>query len=647
MYVIDQNYRAIRRTDLSTGQTSTLVRDTWKNSSQFGSLFGFAVVDSYNGWGGIVSAANGLYRLNVETGAMELLAGLRPIVSPEPGSLIPDKPACGFVDGQGSDARFCGLVGIAVTNNRVVGIDQYNHAVRIVHLRAACTVIDLQQDSSLPLAIVVGLAVGLSLLFIIAGLACYRYRHVIRHAVGIPGRGRESYAARDELDGVNVESQLDQPSAHTSYPDVHLGHPARALRSQGDVRRGDEPQEVRYPGLDLCMVPIEVANSSDQVPHSGGDIELSAQPSPYAAEVDILRARGDKEPDLRSEAQLREPLHAIESNIQDELAPQQQQQRQPLIPHIAFEDITMGREIGNGAFKKVFKASWSREGKDATDVAILVLRQGDCDISQEIKMFETLGRHPNLTRLMATTKNAQGRACLVTEFAPWGSLDSTVGEFVEKGTRLEDTVLLTVAMQVCDGMRALRLHGIVHRDLAARNILVFGFHPSICRSVKVKISDYGLAIKGSYGTSYVHRGTSSSISGGKGPVRWSSPEAIQKGLFGEKSDVFSFGVLLWELWSECNIPFYLIQDDAEVARLVCEERRVLSMPLGCPESVYALMQQTWRYAARQRPSFDDVRQELDTCMAMVLSQAAALSKENGCVVCMEEEAVRALPNSYA
>ena len=344
-----------------------------------------------------------------------------------------------------------------------------------------------------------------------------------------------------------------------------------------------------------------------------------------------------------------EPARMIESNTPKEHL-LQQEHRLPIIPQIAYGDIVMGHEIGNGAFKKVFKATWSREGKEAINVAILVLRQGDCDISQEIKVFEILGRHPNLTRLMATTRNAEGSTCLVSEFAPWGSLDNTVGEFVGKGTRLEDTVLLTVAMQVCEGMRALRLHGIVHRDLAARNILVFGFHPSICRSVKVKISDYGLAIKGTYGAGYVQWGTSSSIGGGKGPVRWSSPEAIQKGLFGEKSDMFSFGVLLWELWSECNIPFYLINDDAEVARRVCEEREVLSKPANCPDSVFALMQQTWRYAARQRPSFDEVRQELDTCMHMILTQAAqsaaALDNENECVVCMEQDAVSTLPHSH-
>ena len=140
-------------------------------------------------------------------------------------------------------------------------------------------------------------------------------------------------------------------------------------------------------------------------------------------------------------------------------------------------------------------------------------------MAREIEVFETLGCHPHLTKLLAVSTNPSGCQCLITEYAALGSLDHVLHEYADRHQHISDLVLLTACMQICDGMEVLIEHQLIHRDLAARNVLVFSFHESNKRSVSVKITDYGLTVAGSY----VQLSTSSVNCGV--PVRWMPPEA--------------------------------------------------------------------------------------------------------------------------
>jgi hypothetical protein len=108
-----------------------------------------------------------------------------------------------------------------------------------------------------------------------------------------------------------------------------------------------------------------------------------------------------------------------------------------------------GKPMASGSFKSVYKATWDRPGQQPLEVAVLVLRQGG-SFAEEIEIFERLGQHPHLVKLLAvSSRPPAGNICIVCEFAPKGSLDCLLQELAEKGENSANTVLLTAALQVC------------------------------------------------------------------------------------------------------------------------------------------------------------------------------------------------------
>ena len=253
----------------------------------------------------------------------------------------------------------------------------------------------------------------------------------------------------------------------------------------------------------------------------------------------------------------------------------------------------------------------------------------------EAAVFERLGRHPRLTRLLGTSTDPEGRSVLVTEFAALGSLDRVLESLDEEGIEPSNTVLLQCALQVCEGMEQVIESELIHRDLALRNILVFEFDAQNPREVRVKVTDYGLTREGQY-----YYGGNEEL-----PIRWMPPEALERRRWSEKSDVWAFGVLMWELWSGARIPFAFEGNDKDVARQVCEGER-LPRPSTCPESVYTVMQKCWARTAQGRPSFRDLRNDLlELYGAAVLEGRAAGAAQDGeqdaartCVICLDAPA---------
>ena len=279
---------------------------------------------------------------------------------------------------------------------------------------------------------------------------------------------------------------------------------------------------------------------------------------------------------------------------------------------ISFEDIQVqGPPLGAGGFKTVHMGLL--DGRH--EVAVLTIRRGACDM--EAAVFERLGRHPRLTWLLGTSADPEGRSVLVTEFAPLGSLDRVLASLDEEGIEPSNAVLLHCALQVCEGMEQVIESELIHRDLALRNILVFEFDAQNPREVRVKVTDYGLTREGQL------------------PIRWMPPEALERRRWSEKSDVWAFGVLMWELWSAALIPFAFEGNDKDVARQVCEGER-LPKPTRCPESVYAVMQKCWARSPQGRPSFRDLRNDLQELYDAALPEAAQEEGGSGgtCVICL-------------
>ncbi|XP_048839220.1 tyrosine-protein kinase Srms [Brienomyrus brachyistius] len=255
------------------------------------------------------------------------------------------------------------------------------------------------------------------------------------------------------------------------------------------------------------------------------------------------------------------------------------------------EDFMLQRKLGKGHFGEVWEALWTTENKR---VAVKMLRQEDTKQDEFVKEVQALKslHHPKLIQLLALCSRGEP-IYIITELMTKGSLKTYLGSV--EGQLLTSAHLIYMASQVAEGMAYLEDRSIVHRDLAARNILVG--EDLVC-----KVADFGLAriIRDSVYTA--SRTT-------KIPVRWTAPEAALQQRFSVKSDVWSFGVLLYEMLTRGKLP-YDGKTNKEVIELLTSGYR-LPCPSRCPANIYHIMMQCWNPESAQRPSFHALHSQLD------------------------------------
>jgi tyrosine-protein kinase len=157
---------------------------------------------------------------------------------------------------------------------------------------------------------------------------------------------------------------------------------------------------------------------------------------------------------------------------------------------------------------------------------------------------------------------------------------------------------MSYGVQIATGMTYLESHRLVHRDLAARNILVST--PST-----IKITDFGLSrVFGGDKEYYVAANL------GKWPIKWYAPESINFRKFSHKSDVWSYGITLWEIFMLGRKPYGKMAPQ-EVLGFIESGKRLLK-PALCPQDVYEMMENCWRQEPDERPSFIELRQKMET-----------------------------------
>ncbi|XP_019123581.2 mitogen-activated protein kinase kinase kinase 11 [Larimichthys crocea] len=265
---------------------------------------------------------------------------------------------------------------------------------------------------------------------------------------------------------------------------------------------------------------------------------------------------------------------------------------------VDFRELKLDEVIGVGGFGKVYRGTW----KGAL-VAVKAARQDpDEDISvtaqnvrQEARLFAML-THPNIIALKGVCLQ-EPNLCLIMEYASGGPLSRALA-----GRRIPPHVLVNWAVQIARGMLYLHSEAIVpviHRDLKSNNILLAEPIENECmEGLTLKITDFGLAREW-------HKTTKMSTAG---TYAWMAPEVIKSSTFSKGSDVWSYGVLLWELLTG-EAPYKGI-DGLAVAYGVAVNKLTLPIPSTCPEPFVQLMEECWDQDPHRRPNFSSILTQL-------------------------------------
>ncbi|XP_062498769.1 uncharacterized protein LOC134176108 [Corticium candelabrum] len=280
---------------------------------------------------------------------------------------------------------------------------------------------------------------------------------------------------------------------------------------------------------------------------------------------------------------------------------------------ISWQEIELLDEIGGGASGRVWKAQYRN-----IDVAVKMLidndeTQSSLEFAGEIKFMQTM-RHRNIVLFIGAGKTSpQARPFLVVEFAHRGSLRHVLDDV---SIEINQNRKIDFALDASKGMKF--LHKLnpprIHRDLKSENLLV-------CKSWIVKVADFGLGrlFGGAHKNRLSKRNNSVSRNDSEnellvemtdlsensiGTVRWSAPELARREIYDESIDVYSFGIVLWEIWSR-GFPFQQYRFAHQVDDAVERGERPV-VPDDCLDEYATVMQACWAERARKRPSFSEV-----------------------------------------
>nr|XP_034364356.1 fibroblast growth factor receptor 3 isoform X3 [Arvicanthis niloticus] len=283
--------------------------------------------------------------------------------------------------------------------------------------------------------------------------------------------------------------------------------------------------------------------------------------------------------------------------------------------------LTLGKPLGEGCFGQVVMAEAIGIDKDHTakpvTVAVKMLKDDatDKDLSDlvsEMEMMKMIGKHKNIINLLGACTQG-GPLYVLVEYAAKGNLREFLRarrppgmDYSFDACRLPEEQLtckdlVSCAYQVARGMEYLASQKCIHRDLAARNVLV-------TEDNVMKIADFGLA-RDVHNLDYYKKTTN-----GRLPVKWMAPEALFDRVYTHQSDVWSFGVLLWEIFTLGGSPYPGIPVE-ELFKLLKEGHR-MDKPANCTHDLYMIMRECWHAVPSQRPTFKQLVEDLDRILTV-------------------------------
>ena len=263
------------------------------------------------------------------------------------------------------------------------------------------------------------------------------------------------------------------------------------------------------------------------------------------------------------------------------------------IKTLDFSRLKLENRLGQGNFGSVLKGVYTLTNGKKIEVAVKQLKTDAAaqksEIEHEARIMLKLD-HPYIVRMIGMCQEAT--MMLVMELAINGPLH----KYLRKHKEVTVRQLLVMLLQVSEGMEYLDSKHFVHRDLAARNVLVVDVN-------FVKISDFGMSRAMGVGNDYYK-----AEAAGKWPLKWYAPECIYYYRFTTKSDVWAYGITLWESLTYGSKPYEGLHGQEVIQYLENGER--LECPSQCPESVYSLMRACWEWEVDRRPSFSLIKDTL-------------------------------------
>jgi predicted Ser/Thr protein kinase len=264
----------------------------------------------------------------------------------------------------------------------------------------------------------------------------------------------------------------------------------------------------------------------------------------------------------------------------------------PLSPgQIPLNELEIEKEIGQGNYGRVCVGKWK---KYRVALKFCQSRGKMDEFLKEANLMILLPPHPKVVRMYGVSIDGT-QPIIVMEYCAGGSLDKLL---YDTSVSISNEQKIRWVCEIAVGMRHLHKYNIVHRDLAARNILLSHPNPN---DAHLKISDFGM--------SRVLQQDEERTLNTFGPIRWMASESIRQQIYSKKSDVWMFGILVFEIVAQCE-PHTTI-DPNEIAIFIRDRGLTPKIPTACPHKLRQLMEMCWNLQPDQRPNFETICELLE------------------------------------
>ncbi|XP_024903744.1 fibroblast growth factor receptor 2 isoform X13 [Pteropus alecto] len=436
---------------------------------------------------------------------------------------------------------------------------------------------------------------------------------LIMESVVPSDKGNYTCVVENEYGSINHTYHLDVVERSPHRPILQAGLPANASTVVG----GD----VEF----VCKV------YSDAQPHIQWIKHVEKNGSKYGPDglpyLKVLKVSAESSSSMNSNTPLVRITTRLSSTADTPMLAGVSEYELPEDPKWEFprDKLTLGKPLGEGCFGQVVMAEAvgidKEKPKEAVTVAVKMLKDDATekdlsDLVSEMEMMKMIGKHKNIINLLGACTQ-DGPLYVIVEYASKGNLREylrarrppgmeysyDINRVPEEQMTFKDLVSCTY--QLARGMEYLASQKCIHRDLAARNVLV-------TENNVMKIADFGLA-RDINNIDYYKKTTN-----GRLPVKWMAPEALFDRVYTHQSDVWSFGVLMWEIFTLGGSPYPGIPVE-ELFKLLKEGHR-MDKPANCTNELYMMMRDCWHAVPSQRPTFKQLVEDLDRVLTLTANE---------------------------